>query len=147
MFTNNPFEAITKTMQENAAKLNPAASQDALKPLMANLQAWGELAQKQTQAAQASMAASVESFKGIKEPQAAFEAMKTLAEENVAVATKNLKDVTALGVSQFQTSVEAIEKVHPAPEAFAAVSKGLKAAAAQVQSAVDSAIKTTPKKK
>jgi hypothetical protein len=65
----------------------------------------------------------------------------------VAVATKNLKDVTALGVAQFQTSVEAIEKAHPAPEAFASVSKGLKAAAAQVQSAVDAAIKATPKKK
>ena len=51
MFTNNPFEAITKTMKENAAKFNPAASQEALKPLMANLQAWGELAQKQAQAA------------------------------------------------------------------------------------------------
>jgi hypothetical protein len=147
MFTNNPFDAITKTMQENAAKFNPAASQEALKPLMANLQAWGELAQKQAQAAQTAAAASVESFKGVKEPQAAFEAMKTLAEENMAVATKNLKDVTALGVSQFQTSVDAIEKSHPAPEAFAAVSKGMKAAAAQMQSAVDSAIKSTTKKK
>jgi hypothetical protein len=147
MFTNNPFEAITKTMKENAAKFNPAASQEALKPLMENLQAWGELAQKQAQAAQASVTATVESFKAIKEPQAVFEAMKTLAEENIAVATKNLKDVTALGVAQFHTSVEAIEKAHPAPEAFAAVSKGMKAAAAQVQTAVESVIKSTSKKK
>ena len=147
MFNSNPFEAITKTMKENAEKFNPAATQEALKPLMANLQAWGELAQKQAQAAQASVTATVESFKVIKEPQAAFEALKSLAEENMAVAAKNLKDVTALGVAQFHTSVEAIEKAHPAPEAFAAVSKGMKAAVAQVQTAIETAIKSTSKKK
>jgi hypothetical protein len=42
--------------------------------------------------------------------------------------------------------VEAIEKAHPAPEAFAAVSKGMKAAAAQMQTAVDSVVKTGKKK-
>jgi hypothetical protein len=92
------------------------------------------------------MSATFESFKSIKEPQAAFEAMKALAEENMATAAKNLKEVTALGVAQFHTSVEAIEKAHPAPEAFAAVSKGMKAAAAQMQTAVDSVVKTGKKK-
>jgi hypothetical protein len=146
MFNNTSFDAITKTLKDNAAKFNPAASQEALKPLMANLEAWGELAQKQAHAAQASMSATFESFKSIKEPQAAFEAMKALAEENMAAAAKNLKEVTALGVAQFHTSVEAIEKAHPAPEAFAAVSKGMKAAAAQMQTAVDSVVKTGKKK-
>ena len=145
MFNTTSFDAITKTLKDNAAKFNPAASQEALKPLMANLEAWGELAQKQAHSAQAAMAATVESFKSIKEPQAAFEALKTLAEQNMAVATKNLKDVTALGIAQFHTSVDAFEKAHPAPEAFAAVSKGMKAAAAQVQTAVDAVIKTSKK--
>jgi hypothetical protein len=145
MFNNTSFEAITKTLKENAEKFNPAASQEALKPLMANLQAWGELAQKQAQAAQASVSATVESFKTIKEPQAAFEAMKALAEQNMAAAAKNLKEVTDLGMAQFHTSVEAMEKAHPAPEAFAAVSKGMKTAAAQVQTAVETAVKSIKK--
>jgi hypothetical protein len=145
MFNNTSFEAITKTLKENAEKFNPAASQEALKPLMANLQAWGELAQKQAQAAQASVTATVESFKTIKEPQAAFEAMKALAEQNMAAAAKNLKEVTDLGMAQFHTSVEAMEKAHPAPEAFAAVSKGMKTAAAQVQTAVETAVKSIKK--
>lgn len=145
MFNNTSFEAITKTLKENAEKFNPAASQEALKPLMDNLQAWGELAQKQAQAAQASVTATVESFKTIKEPQAAFEAMKALAEQNMAAAAKNLKEVTALGVAQFHTSVEAMEKAHPAPEAFAAVSKGMKTAASQVQTAVETAVKSIKK--
>ena len=145
MFNNTSFEAITKTLKENAEKFNPAATQEALKPLMANLQAWGELAQKQAQAAQASVTATVESFKSIKEPQAAFEAMKALAEQNMAAAAKNLKEVTALGVAQFHTSVEAMEKAHPAPEAFAAVSKGMKTAASQVQTAVETAVKSIKK--
>lgn len=146
MFNNTSFDAITKTFKENAAKFNPAASQEALKPLMANLEAWGELAQKQAHAAQASMTATFESFKSVKEPQGAFETMKALAEESMATATKNLKDVTALGLAQFHTTVEAIEKAHPAPDAFAAVSKGMKAAAAQMQTAVDTVVKTAKKK-
>jgi AICAR transformylase/IMP cyclohydrolase PurH len=146
MFNTPSFDALTKTMKENAAKFNPAATQEALKPMMAHLEAWGELAQKQTQAAQASMTATFESFKNIKEPQAAFEAMKTLAEQNMAAAAKNLKDVTALGIAQFHTSVDALEKAHPLPEAFSAVGKGMKAAASQVQTAVETAIKGNGKK-
>jgi hypothetical protein len=42
--------------------------------------------------------------------------------------------------------VEAIEKAHPVPDAFAAVSKGMKAAATQMQTAVDSVVKTAKKK-
>ena len=145
MFTNTSFESIAKTMKENAEKFNPAASQEAFKPVMEQLKAWGDLAQKQAQVAQAAVAETVESFKNIKEPKAAFEAMKASAENSVAMASQNLKDVTALGFAQFQSSIDALQKAHPAPEAFAAVSKGMKAAAAQVQSAIDSAIKTAKK--
>lgn len=146
MFNTSAFDAITKTMKENAAKFNPSASQEALKPLMANLEAWGELAQKQAQTAQASMTGTFESFKNIKEPKAAFEALKAMAEQNMATASKNLQDVTALGMAQFQHGVDALEKAHPMPEAFAGVSQGMKSAVAKMHSAVESVVKTAKKK-
>ena len=141
MFTNTPFESIAKTMKENAEKFNPAGSQEAFKPVMEQLKAWGELAQKQVKGAQAAVAETVESFKSIKEPQAAFEAMKASAENGIAMATQNLKDVTALGVAQFHASVDALQKAHPAPEAFANVGKGLKEAASTVEKSLESALK------
>ena len=141
MFTNTSFESIAKTMKENAEKLNPAASQEAFKPVMEQLKAWGDLAQKQAQVAQAAVAETVESFKSVKEPQAAFEAMKASAENGIAMATQNLKDVTALGFVQFHTSVDALQKAHPAPEAFAPVGKGLKDAASKMENALESTMK------
>lgn len=141
MFNNSSFESIAKTMKESAEKFNPTAAGEALKPTMDNLKAWGTLAQKQAQLAQAAMAANLESFKSIKEPQAAFEAMKASAENGLAIATKNLQEVTALGVAQFHSTLDAIEKAHPIPEAFANVGKGLKTAATNIEEALESAVK------
>ena len=141
MFTNTPFESVAKSMKESAEKFNAGSAQDAVKPVMDNLKAWGDLAQKQAQAAQAAVTETVETFKSIKEPQAAFEAMKASAESAMAMATKNVKDATALSVAQFNASVDSIEKSHPAPEAFANVGKNLKAAAATVENAVESGLK------
>ncbi len=128
MFKNTPFEAI--------------AMQDAIAPLQDNLKAWGDLAQKQAQATQVAMTATVESFKSIKEPQAAFEIMKASAESSMAMATKNLKDVTALSVSQFKSTVDSIEKSAPASDAFAGVAKGMKEAATTMENALESAVKS-----
>ena len=141
MFTNTSFESIAKTMKENAEKFNPAASQEAFKPVMDQLKAWGDLTQKQAQAAQAAVAETVESFKNIKEPKAAFEALKASAENSIAIASQNLKDVTALGVAQFQSSIDTMQKSSPAPEAFANVAKGFKDAASKVENALESAMK------
>ena len=141
MFTNTSFESIAKTMKENAEKFNPAAAGDAFKPAMDNLKAWGALAQKQAQMAQAAMTQNLESFKSITEPQAAFEAMKTSAENGLAIAAKNLQEVTALGVAQFHATVDAMEKAHPAPEAFANVGKSLKTAASNIEDVLESAVK------
>ena len=33
MFENTPFEAIARTMQDSAGKFNPAAAQEAIKPV------------------------------------------------------------------------------------------------------------------
>ena len=142
MSTNTYFESITKSFKENAEKFNPAASQEAFKPVMDNLKAWGELAQAQAQVAQAAVAETLGSFKDIKEPKAAFEVMKASAENGLAIAAQNLKDVTALGFAQFHSSIDAFEKAHPAPEAFAAVGKGLKTAATKMEEALESTMKT-----
>jgi TPR repeat protein len=142
MFTNTPFEAIAKSMKESAEKFNPAAFQEAFKPVTDNLKAWADLAQKQAQVAQSAIAETVESFKSVKEPQAAFEAMKASAENGIAIATMNLKDVTALGVAHFNSGADALEKAHPVPEVFATVGKGLKTAASAMENALDSAVKS-----
>ena len=141
MFTNTPFESAAKTMKANAEKFNPAAAQEALKPVMDSLKAWGDLAQQQAQVAQAAVAETVEAFKSIKEPQAAFEALKVSAENALAMAAKNVKDATALSVAQFNASVDTLEKSSPAPEAFAGVAKGMKAAASTMENALESAMK------
>ncbi len=137
MFKNTPFEAIAKTMSESATNINPAAMQDAIKPLQDNLKAWGDLAQAQAQAAQASITETVESIKSAKDPQTAFETLKASAEAGMAMFAKNLKDATALSVDQFHTGVDALEKSHPAPEAFASVGKNLKAAASTAESTLN----------
>jgi len=140
MFKNTPFEAIAKTMSESAPKFTPAAMQDAIKPAQDNLKAWADLAQNQAREAQAALTETVEAIKGIKDPQAAFEIMKASAEAGAAMFAKNLKDATALSFGQFHSTVDAIEKAHPAPEAFSAVAKNLKAAASTAESALDTAM-------
>jgi len=137
MFKNTPFEAIAKNLSEAAPALTPAAVQEAIKPIQDNLKAWVDLAQAQAQAAQATITSSVESIKAAKDPQTAFEGLKASAEAGMALFTKNLKDVTALGVDQFHSSVDAMEKSHPAPEAFASVSKNLKAAASTAENTLN----------
>jgi hypothetical protein len=140
MFKNTPFEAIAKTMSEAAPKMNPAAVQEAIKPVQDNIKAWADLAQVQAKEVQAAIAETVESIKGAKDPQAAFEVMKASAEAGMAMFAKSLKSATSLSVEQFHSSVDAIEKAHPAPEAFAAVAKNLKAAATTAESTLDSAL-------
>ena len=108
---------------------------------MDNLKVWGDLVKAQAQATQAAATESVEAFKSIKEPQAAFDAMKTSAEKGMALAAKHVQEVTALSVEQFNAGVDVVQERHPAPEAFAQVGKGLKAAAASIENAVASSIK------
>ncbi len=141
MFKNTPFESAAQSMMTSAEKFNPAAAQEAFKPVMENLKAWGDLAQKQAQAAQAAVAESTEAFKNIKAPEAAFEAIKASAESAMAMAVKNLKDATALSTAQFKSTVETLEKTSPAPEAFAGVVKGMKEAVASMETAMDTALK------
>jgi len=137
MFKNTPFEAIAKTMSESAPKFNAASMQDAIKPVQENLQAWADLAQNQAKEVQAALAETVASIKDIKDPQAAFEIMKTSSEAGMALFAKNLKEATSLSFDQFHSTVDAVEKAHPAPETFAHVAKNLKAAATTAESTLD----------
>lgn len=140
MFKNTPFEAIAKTISESAPKFNAASIQDAVKPAQENLRAWADLAQNQAKEAQAAIAETMASIKEIKDPQAAFEIMKASSEAGMAMFAKNLKEATSLSVGQFHSTVDAVEKAHPAPEAFAAVAKNLKAAATTAESTLESAM-------
>ena len=140
MFKNTPFEAIAKTISESAPKFNATSMQDAIKPAQENLKAWADMAQSQAKEAQAAMAETMASIKDIKDPQAAFELMKASSEAGMAMFAKNLKEATSLSVGQFNSTVDAVEKAHPAPEAFAAVAKNLKAAATTAESTLDSVL-------
>jgi hypothetical protein len=137
MFKNTPFEAIAKTISDSAPKFNPASMQDAIKPAQDNLKAWADLAQNQAKEAQAAMAETMASIKDIQDPQTAFEIMKASAEAGMAMFAKNLKEATSLSVGQFHTAVDAVEKAHPAPEAFASVAKNLKAAASNAETTLE----------
>jgi hypothetical protein len=140
MFKNTPFEAIAKTMTDAAPKFNPAAMQEAIKPVQDNLKVWADMAQNQAKEAQTALTETAESIKGIKDPQAAFEIMKASAEAGMAMFAKNLKEATSLSFGQFHDTVDAVEKAHPAPEAFAAVAKNLKAAATTAENTLESAM-------
>ena len=140
MFKNTPFEAIAKSMTDAAPKFNADAMQDAIKPVQDNLKVWADLAQNQAKEAQAAIAETMASIQDIKDPQAAFEVMKASAEAGMAMFAKNLQDATALSFGQFNSTVDAVEKAHPQPEAFAAVAKGLKAAASTAENAIESAM-------
>ena len=139
MFKNTPFEAIAKTISESAPKFNATSMQDA-KPAQDNLKEWADLAQSQAKDAQAALTETMTSLKDVKDPQAAFEIMKASAEAGMAMFAKNLKEATSLSVGQFHNSVDAVEKAHPAPEAFASVAKNLKAAATTAESTLGSVL-------
>ncbi len=140
MFKNTPFEAIAKSISNAAPQFNASAVQDAIKPAQDNLKAWADLAQRQAKEAQAVFAEAFESMKASKDPQAALEAFKASSEANIAMFAKNLKESTSLSVDQFHAAVDAIEKSHPAHEAFSAIAKNLKAAASTAESTLGAAL-------
>ena len=143
MFANTPFESAAKSMFAGAEKFTPFAALESFKYLMDNFKVWGDLAKAQAQATQAAAAESLEAFKGIKEPQAAFDALNASAEKGIALAVKHVQEATALSVEQFNAGVDMVQERHPAPEAFAPVGKGLKAAASSIESAVASTFKAS----
>lgn len=140
MFKNTPFEAVAKALSEGAPKFDPSGVSSVVSVMQDNLIAWGNLAQTQAQAVQASVTKTVAALQGVSDPQAALEAVKLSAADGVNLATKNLQAVTALAMAQFLASVDAIEKAHPMPESFAPVGQALRSAATNFENAVSGAL-------
>jgi hypothetical protein len=140
MSINKSFDAAAKTIKSSAEKFTPAAAQEGFQPMMDNFKAWGDLVQEQVQSSQAAVAQTFEAFKGIKEPQDAFEAMKAFGENVMALATQNFKDALALSMAQFKGNVASLEKSLPASEAFAGIANSIKDAATTVGNSLESAV-------
>ena len=140
MFKNTPFEAIVKSMSENAPRFDMATTQEALRPLQDNLKAWADLAQSQAAQAQSALLETVELVKEAKSPQAAFEAFKDSSANAIALFQQNLKEAVALSVSQFHATVDAVQQAHPSGERLAPLAKSLKAGASTAESALHTAL-------
>jgi hypothetical protein len=140
MFTNNPFESVTKAMMGAGGKFTSDEAQAAAKQMMDSLRAWGDLAQSQAKAVQAASMETVEDLKAVREPLAALEAFKANAQKAVALTAKHLQEVTALGIEQFNTSVDLLQERHPAPDTFSPVAHGMKLTASAMESAILAAL-------
>ena len=140
MTITKSFKSAEKTMKSSVEKFTPAAAQEAFQPMMENFKAWGELVQEQAQASQAAVAETFEAFKGIKEPQAAFDAMSAFTQNITAMFAKNIKDAVALSVAQFKGNVGMLENNLPASEAVTHIANGWKDAASKMEDSVESAV-------
>ncbi|MFZ2308304.1 MAG: hypothetical protein WAW73_15105 [Rhodoferax sp.] len=142
MFTNNPFEAITKNMMDAAGKLSSDEAQGTAKQMMDSLRAWGDLVQTQAQSVQAASMETAEDFKAVRDPMAAVEAFKASIQRAIALNAKHLQETTALSIEQFNAGVDLLQERHPTPDAFAPVAHGMKLAAAAVESGLLAALNT-----
>ena len=140
MLTNNPFEAVAKAMTETLSLFQPDVAPDVAQPVRDYVQAWVDLAQRQAAEAQAMLSETLVSMHSVKDPQSALEACRASAEAGFALFAKYLKDATALSTDQLYSAVDAIEKNHPAPEAFAAFATQLKSATSSAERALLAAL-------
>jgi DNA-binding transcriptional regulator GbsR (MarR family) len=138
---NSTIDSTSNYMKQGAQSLSSFTGEESIQPMMDNLRAWGELTQKQVQDAKMAMTDTMESFKNITDPQAAFALMQESLKKAMTMAAENMREAMALSVSQFSLGVDKIEKNHPAPKVFAPVAKNLKTAASDVEEAVDSSLK------
>jgi hypothetical protein len=142
MFTNNPFESVTKALLDGAGKLSSDDAQGAAKEMMDSLRAWGDLVQMQAQATQSASVQAVEEFKNVKDPMAAVEAFKINTQRMLALTAAHLQETMTLSIEQFNAGVDLLQERHPAPDAFSPVAHGMKKAAAALESGVLAALNT-----
>lgn len=140
MFTNNPFEAIAKSMMNAPAKMSADQVQGITQQMMDSLRAWGDLVRSQAQAVQAASMETAEDFKGVRDPMAAVGALKDSVQRGLALSSKHLQETTALSVEQFNAGVDLLQEHHPAPDAFSPIAHGMKLAASAVESGVLAAL-------
>jgi len=110
-----------------AEKFAPEAIQANLRPVMEQVQAWADLGKKHFDETRAATEAALKSFTGVKDPQAAIDVLKANAQQGLVLAGEQLRASAELGVSQFHASVDAAAAKLPQAEAFAPITKGLKA--------------------
>src|SRR3954469_4331583 len=110
-----------------AEKFAPEAMQANLRPVMEQVQAWADLGKKHFEETRVATETALKSFTGVKDPQAAIDVLKANAQQGLLLAGEQLRASAELGVSQFHASVDAAAAKLPQAEAFAPVTKGLKA--------------------
>ena len=140
MNINQTFESVQKTIKSSAEKFAPEAIQEAFQPMMSNVTAWGDLIQEQAQASQSVLAETMEAFKNVKEPKAAFDVMSTFTESLMALTSKNIKDTVALSVAQFKGNVTSLEKNLPASDAMTSIANSMKDSASKMESSMESSV-------
>ena len=136
MFSNNPFEQVNKALVGGFGQLTPDAMQSVAKGVMDNWRAWADLLQLQVKSAQECGRESIEEFKTVREPKAAFEAARSGFQRASALAAENLQQSVALGIEQFTAGVDLMQASHPLPDLFAPVAHGLKLAAASSENLI-----------
>ena len=103
----NPIEAFTKALSSGEFPfkgLSPTTfgfSQEAIKPLAGNWQAWGELIQAQAKENQSAAQESVDALKAAIDPASALIVLQSNAQKTLALAVKHWQEIAALSVSQF----------------------------------------------
>ncbi len=140
MFSNNPFEAVTKSLLSGAGTFSTDAAQVAARELMDSLQSWGKLVQSQAQAVQAASMETLEEFKSVRDPMAALQALKASTQRSVALAARHLQESTALSVEQFNAGVDLLQERHPAPDTFEPLAHGMKLTASAIESGILAAL-------
>ena len=123
-----------------AEKFTPEAIQASLKPVMEQVQAWADLGKKHFEESRLATEAALKSMTGIKDPQAAVEAIKTNAKQGLVLASEQLRASADLGVSQFHAALDATTSKLPQPEAFAPLTKGIKTGVDMAHTSLSSVI-------
>jgi hypothetical protein len=140
MSTQNPFESITQSMMNAAGKLTSDEAQGVAKQMMDSLRVWSDLVRAQAQAVQAASVQTIEDFKGVRDPMAAVEALKTNIQSSIALNAKNLQETTALSIEQFNAAVDLLQEHHPMPTAFSPMAHGMKLTASAIESGIRAAL-------
>jgi len=112
---------------QGSEKFSPEAIQANLRPVMEQVQAWADLGKKHFDETRAATEAALKSFTGVKDPQAAIDVLKANAQQGLVLAGEQLRASAELGVAQFHATVDAAAAKLPQADAFAPVTKGLKA--------------------
>ena len=106
MLTQNPFASVSNLFP-GFESFTPVSAQDAVKPLMDNLMAWGALVQTQSQETQAAIAHAAEPLQSPRDPLTTLNAMWAASHNVFALNAKHLQEVVELSAEQFKAGITA----------------------------------------